>query len=59
MENNALPRLDEDDTLRPILLRHCRLKPGEIWTDPVSGHKVGCIDATNSTNIGKMMNGEM
>lgn len=59
MENNALPRLDEDDTLRPLLLRHCRLKPGEIWTDPVSGHKVGCIDATNSTNIGKMMNGEM
>ena len=25
----------------------CRLKPGEIWEDPVRGHRVGCGDATD------------
>jgi site-specific DNA-methyltransferase (adenine-specific) len=39
-----LPRIDKDDKLYELLLRYCRLKPGEIWTDQHNSHKVGCLD---------------
>ena len=58
MENNPLPRLDEESPLRSSLLSHCRLKPGEIWTDPINGHKVGCLDATNRAQIQEIMGDE-
>ncbi len=29
----------------------CRLKPGEIWTDPERGHRVGCLDATDGAHV--------
>ncbi len=58
MKNNPLPRLDTDENLRNELLPHCRLKPGEIWEDPINGHKVGCLDATNSLDIKRLMGGE-
>jgi len=54
MENHPLPRLDEDETLRQSLLKHCRLKTGEVWIDPVNGHKVGCIDANNANAVKDM-----
>jgi DNA modification methylase len=36
----------------------CRLKPGEIWHDPVAGHRVACADATNPTQLGQLMGQE-
>ena len=45
-----LTRLDIDETLRKIILPHCRLKKGEVWKDPQGKHKVGVLDATNSSD---------
>ena len=59
MKNNPLPRLDTNTELRQKILPFCRLKQGEIWVDPVSGHKVGCLDATNSTDIDSLMEGSL
>jgi DNA modification methylase len=58
MKNNPLPRLDERPDLREMLLPHCRLGRGEIWADPVSGHKIGCLDAANSQEVSKLMDGD-
>lgn len=57
MENNPLPRLDKHTDVRRALLPFCRLKPGEIWTDPVNGHRIGCMDATDGAAIAGLMNG--
>jgi len=57
MKNNPLPRLDDRPDVRELLLPHCRLAPGDLWTDPVSGHKVGCLDSTSPANIAKLMDG--
>ncbi len=53
-----LPRLDKDNKLRNKLLKFCRLKPGEIWSDPESKHKVGCLDAANQNDISTLMGNE-
>ena len=58
MKHNPLPRLDQRPDLMELLLPHCRLGRGEIWTDPVSGHKIGCLDATNAKEISKLMDGD-
>lgn len=58
MKNNPLPRLDTNEALRNELLKYCRLKPGEIWIDSVSGHKVGCPDAVKSSEIKSLMGNE-
>jgi hypothetical protein len=58
MKNNPLPRLDQQPDLRELLLPHCRLALGEIWADPVSGHKIGCFDAANSQEVSKLMEGD-
>ncbi len=55
MKNNPLPRLDTNPEIRDRLLPHCRLQYGEVWTDPVSGHKVGCMDAASSEHIDLLM----
>jgi len=47
MLNFPLPRLDKDKLLRSYLRKYCRLQPGDIWEDKQSGHKVGCLDATD------------
>lgn len=57
MKNNPLPRLDERPDLRELLLPHCRLAQGEVWIDQVTGHKVGCLDAANSNDVAKVMEG--
>jgi site-specific DNA-methyltransferase (adenine-specific) len=54
-KTEQLGRLDTDNELREKLLPHCRLKTGEIWTDPKSGHRVGVIDATDSKSISHLM----
>ena len=45
------PRFDVDGKLRDLLLPLCRIKPGETWEDKASGHRVGLIDATNTTQV--------
>jgi site-specific DNA-methyltransferase (adenine-specific) len=41
----ASDRFDlNDPDLRGRLLPVCRLVPGEVWEDPVAGHRVACVD---------------
>ncbi len=58
MKNNPLPRLDVNKKSRDDILPFCRLKPGEIWTDPVNGHKVGCLNASRLPDIQQLMDGD-
>jgi len=50
-----LPRLDSNPELRQRLLPLCRLKYGEIWKDPLRGHRVGVLDATNVRDVENLM----
>jgi site-specific DNA-methyltransferase (adenine-specific) len=54
MKNFPLPRLDNDDKLRELLIPYTRFKPGDIWVDPDGKHKIGCLDATDEIVIKKM-----
>ena len=56
--SEKLTRLDLRGELREKILPLCRLKNGEIWDDPVNGHRVGVLDASNSVDITKLMSGE-
>jgi site-specific DNA-methyltransferase (adenine-specific) len=58
VKNNPLPRLDDSPELREQLLPYCRLKPGEIWTDPQGRHRVGCLDAADGPAVQRLMEGE-
>jgi len=58
MKNYPLPRLDEAKEARRKILPFCRLQPGEIWIDPIRGHKVGCVDAADPTHIQDLLGGE-
>lgn len=51
-------RLDLDGAMRARLLPYCRLGPGEIWTDPVRGHRVGVLDATQAAQVHALTAGE-
>jgi len=53
-----LARLDLNGALKEKLLPFCRLKYGEIWEDPVKGHRVGVLDATKYEDVEKIMRGE-
>jgi len=44
-------RIDNDPELREKLFPLCRLGPGKIWEDPIRGHRVGVLDATNLEHI--------
>ena len=44
-------RLDNESELRKQLLPYCRLKYGEIWTDSLTGHKVGVLDASLTEDV--------
>ena len=57
MKNNPLPRLDDNEEIREKLLPYCRLKPGEIWSDPEGRHRVGCLDAANKEHIKQLHEG--
>jgi len=56
--SEKLTRLDLQGELREKILPLCRLKKGEIWDDPVIGHRVGVLDASNSAAVYELMNGE-
>jgi len=53
-----LKRLDLYKDLREKIKPLCRLKYGEMWEDPILGHKVAVMDATNSNEIMKIMKNE-
>jgi hypothetical protein len=55
MHNNPLPRLDEHPEIRTQLLGLCRVKPGDVWVDPMFGHKVACMDASDIASITALM----
>lgn len=58
-QTEQLPRIDGNDSLKERLLPSCRLqKPGDVWEDPVRGHRVGLCDATNGDHIAALMNGQ-
>jgi site-specific DNA-methyltransferase (adenine-specific) len=54
MKNYTLPRLDQDESMRRRLLPYCRLEPGAVWVDRARGHRVGCFDAADSTQIDEL-----
>lgn len=58
MINFQLPRLDKEPRLRELLIRYCRLKKGEIWIDPEGNHKLGCLDASDNSQIAKLFGKE-
>lgn len=53
MQNFPLPRIDEHPEVCKLLLKYCRLSPGNVWSD--GRHKVACIDATQSAEIQTLM----
>ncbi|MBI3921635.1 MAG: site-specific DNA-methyltransferase [Armatimonadetes bacterium] len=55
MKNNPLPRLDANPAVRQALLQFCRLKPGDVWEDAQSRHKVGCLDAVSPDQVAALM----
>jgi DNA modification methylase len=55
MSKEEMPRIDSNGQIRKQLLPHCRLKYGQIWEDSISGHKVGCLDATDEKDVLKLM----
>ncbi len=59
MKNNPLPRLDAPSELRQRLLPFCRLRPGDVWVDTVSGHRIACLDATDVSAVKSAMGGEV
>ncbi len=58
MINFQLPRIDKEPRLRELLVKYCRLKSGEIWSDPEGDHKIGCLDASDREQIGRLFGRE-
>ncbi len=58
MLNFPLPRLDTDNKLREMLLPYSRFQKKTIYTDPVSGHRIGCIDSSKPEEVSLLMNNE-
>lgn len=48
-------RLDGNRELHDQLVQYCRLNIGEVWEDPVSGHRVGVLDATKPQHLKKIL----
>ncbi|MBI3399761.1 MAG: site-specific DNA-methyltransferase, partial [Deltaproteobacteria bacterium] len=47
-------RLDNSPEIREKILPYCRLTTGDVWEDPISGHKVGVLDATKLDDVLKI-----
>lgn len=52
-------RLDLDQALRARVLPLCRLQVGELWEDPVRGHRVGVLDATNHEHVRRIVGDDL
>jgi site-specific DNA-methyltransferase (adenine-specific) len=53
-----IQRIDLSKELREKLLQYCRLSYGEVWQDPVFGHRVGVLDATIPEDVRKIVGEE-
>jgi site-specific DNA-methyltransferase (adenine-specific) len=53
-----IPRLDKNPELHSRLLRYARLSPGQIWDDPLSRHRVGCLDASREEDADMLLGGK-
>ncbi|MFH0765843.1 MAG: site-specific DNA-methyltransferase [Calditrichota bacterium] len=51
-------RFDQKSEYYYNIIPQCRLKRGEIWEDPLGGHRVGCLDAADRDDINNLMAGE-
>lgn len=58
MRKEPLGRLDARPELRRLLLPRCRLKPGEVWKDPLGVHRVGLLDASRAEDVRILMRDE-
>lgn len=56
-KTEALGRLDGDESLRRAILPRCRLQRGDVWVDPVRGHRVGVCDATDAHAVARLFDG--
>ncbi len=54
----TLGRVDADPALHQKLLGYCRLRAGQVWYDPVKGHRVGVLDATNAEHLASILGGD-
>ena len=54
MKNFPIPRIDKDIRLKELLENYCRLRRGEIWSDPQKKHRIGCLDASSEDDIEKI-----
>lgn len=52
-----IPRIDTNPELYARLKQLARLDPGEIWEDPRRGHRVGVVDATDTTGLARLVDG--
>jgi site-specific DNA-methyltransferase (adenine-specific) len=57
MRKEALPRLDTRPEIHKALLPYCRLRPGDVWTDPRGLHRVGVFDAAEPVGVTRFMAG--
>jgi site-specific DNA-methyltransferase (adenine-specific) len=55
LTTERLKRLDLHSELREKILPLCRLGYGDIWEDPVCGHRVGVLDATKLKDVEKII----
>jgi site-specific DNA-methyltransferase (adenine-specific) len=53
----AIPRLDKDSPFRSRAESLCRLEKGEIWVDPVRGHRVAVADAACLEDVRALCSG--
>lgn len=53
-----LKRLDLQGELREKVLPYCRLDYGDVWEDPIRGHKVAVLDASKIEDIRKLVGEE-
>ena len=58
MKNFPIPRLDRNPELCAALLKHCRVREGDIWDDPEGRHRIGCLDAADLTAVRNFVRGE-
>lgn len=58
MSAEPFGRLDNSPKVREKLLPYCRLKTGDVWEDPMNGHKVGVLDATHLDDVQKIFGTE-
>lgn len=52
-----LKRLDIGERRKDII-QYCRLDYGDVWEDPVKGHRVGVLDATKADDFHKLLRSE-